>query len=378
MVTSRSKTAVVIFNLGGPDGPGAVRPFLVNLFMDPAILRFPWPLRWLLAQFIVTRRLSVARKSYDAIGGGSPILELTRDQGAALQREFDDAETMRVFVAMRHWHPLPEACAAEVKAWGPERIVLLPLYPQFSTTTTGSFLAAWDKAASRIGLAAPTTAICCYPDEPGFITALARLTADAITAAAAHGRPLVLFSAHGLPKSVVAQGDPYQAQVVRTSAALVAALVAALPDVLGGTSPGAGFDHRICYQSRVGPVEWLGPYTDDEIKRAGASGTPLVVVPVAFVCEHSETLVELDIDYGRLAQESGVPVYLRVPTVATAAEFIVGLAGLARRAATEATGAGASVVCGCAAGGGGLCPAGFGGCPFASVAVAGAQGPEGP
>ena len=351
-----AKTAVVIFNLGGPDGPDAVKPFLVNLFMDPAIIRQPWPLRWLLARFIAARRAPVAQKSYAAIGGRSPILDLTRDQAAALQAEFTAAEAVRVFVAMRHWHPRAEACAAEVKAYAPERIILLPLYPQFSTTTTGSFLAAWATAAARASLEVPTTAVCCYPTERGFVAALARLTGEAVRSAAGHGRPLVLFSAHGLPRAIVARGDPYREQVGETVAAVVARL------------PAGTFDHRICYQSRVGAGEWLRPYTDDEIARAGAAGVPLVVVPVAFVCEHSETLVELDIDYRRLAEESGVPAYLRVAAVGTAREFIGGLARLVRHAAA----AGAPVVCGGDTGPGTRrCPAGFGGCPLAGAAGAG-------
>ena len=352
-----AKTAVVIFNLGGPDGPDAVKPFLINLFMDPAIIRQPWPVRWLLARFIAARRAPVAQKSYGAIGGRSPIVELTRDQAAALQTEFTGAEEIRVFVAMRHWHPLPAACVAEVRAYGPERIVLLPLYPQFSTTTTGSFLTAWAGAAARAGLEVPTTTVCCYPTEAGFVEALARLTGEAITRAAGHGRPLVLFSAHGLPQSIIDRGDPYREQVTETVAAVVALL------------PAGTFDHRICYQSRVGPTEWLRPYTDHEIARAGAARVPLVVVPVAFVCEHSETLVELDIDYRRLAEESGVPAYLRVAAVGTAQEFIGGLARLVRHAAAAA---GAPVVCGVeTVPGVGRCAAGFGGCPLAGRAGGG-------
>ncbi len=199
----------------------------------------------------------------------------------------------------------------------------------------------------------PTTTVCCYPTEPGFVAALARTTGEAITQAARHGRPLVLFSAHGLPRAIVARGDPYREQVKETVAAVVARL------------PAGTFDHRICYQSRVGAGEWLRPYTDEEIAGAGAACVPLVVVPLAFVCEHSETLVELDIDYRRLAEESGVPAYLRVAAVGTAGEFIGGLARLVRHAAA----AGTPVVCGLETGPGTRrCPPGFGGCPLAGNA----------
>lgn len=340
-----SRTAVVVFNLGGPDAPEAIRPFLFNLFMDPFILRLPALPRRLLAWYISARRAPVARRLYEQIGGRSPILERTRDQAEALQSHFPDGGETRVFVAMRHWHPYPEACAAEVKAFAPDRVVLLPLYPQFSTTTTGSFLDAWDAAATKAGLDTPVTAVCCYATEPGFVSAIAALTRDAIERASKRGPARVLFSAHGLPQKMVAAGDPYQQQVEQTVAAIVSAL-----------GPG-DLDYRICYQSRVGRLEWLQPYTDEEIRQAGAEGLSVAVVPVAFVCEHSETLVELDLEYGRLAGESGVPVYVRAATVGTAPDFIAGLAGLARRAAVGRVG--------CMSGAGSRsCPDGFGACPL--------------
>jgi len=310
------KTAVVIFNLGGPDRLGAVRPFLFNLFNDPAILRMPAPLRWLLAGLISVRRAPVAREIYRKIGGRSPILEQTVAQQDALQAALDGDEEARVFVAMRYWHPFAEQCAAEVATYRPDRIVLLPLYPQFSTTTTGSFLSVWTKAACRAGLGAATTAICCYPTEPGFIDGVAEATGRAIGRAAAFGPPRVLFSAHGLPKAIVAAGDPYQAQVEATVAAIRGRLAV------------ERLDWAVCYQSRVGPVEWLKPYTDAEIREAAQAGRPIVVVPVAFVSEHSETLVELDIEYRDMALAEGAPCYERVETVGATESYIAGLARL--------------------------------------------------
>ncbi|MBF0393999.1 MAG: ferrochelatase, partial [Alphaproteobacteria bacterium] len=280
-----ARTAVVLFNLGGPDGPDAVRPFLFNLFNDPAIIGAPGPIRWALARFISARRAPVARAIYDRIGGRSPLLELTRAQAAALEAAL--GADHRVFVAMRYWHPLTEETVAEVFAWRPDRVVLLPLYPQYSSTTSGSSIEAWRKAAAKAGLTAPTEAICCWPTEPGFIGTVARQTAEALAASPPGAR--VLFSAHGLPKKVIAGGDPYRWQVERTAEAVVAAL--GVP----------GLDWLVCYQSRVGPLEWIGPATDDEIRRAGADKVGLVVVPIAFVSEHSETLVELDIEYAELA-----------------------------------------------------------------------------
>jgi ferrochelatase len=227
---------------------------------------------------------------------------------------------------MRYWHPLTDETARDVAAFKPDSIVLLPLYPQFSTTTTGSSKKAWDAAAARIGLRVPTRFACCYPRQSGFVEALADLVATKYREAATHGKPRVLFSAHGLPKKVVTGGDPYQIQVEITAARVAEKL--GIPDL----------DWVVCYQSRVGPLEWIGPYTEDEIDRAGADKVPVVLAPIAFVSEHSETLVELDIEYRELAHEVGVPFYVRVPTVSTHPAFIAGLAAIVRAAAAEPAG----------------------------------------
>ncbi len=313
-----NRIAVVLFNLGGPDSLEAVRPFLFNLFRDPAILRIPGPLRWLLARIIVARRAPVAREIYAKLGGASPILAETEAQGKALSEILAD-ERFRVFTCMRYWHPMTREVVAEVGRFAPDRIVLLPLYPQFSSSTTASSFDAWDREATRAGLDVATTRICCYPGERGFIAGLARLVGEGIETASAAGPPRVLFSAHGVPEKFIAGGDPYQSQIENT----VAAVVEQLGDRIG--------DYVVCYQSRVGRLKWIEPYTDAEIKRAGGDGVPVVVVPVAFVSEHSETLVELDIEYAELAEISGVPAYVRVATVGTAPEFIAGLAALIRR-----------------------------------------------
>ena len=307
------RTAVVLFNLGGPDRPEAVRPFLVNLFSDPAILRVPGLVRMVLARFIAGRRAKVARAMYDRIGGASPILKETEAQANALKAVL--GTEYEVLIAMRYWHPLTDETARRVRDLAPERVVLLPLYPQFSTTTTQSSIDAWRAA----DVAIPTGEIESYPTEPGFIAALVRRTREAL--AQVQGRPRVLFSAHGLPKKFVDDGDPYAAQVEETVAAVVKAL--AMPEL----------DHVVCYQSRIGPLEWLKPYTADEIRTAAHAKRPIVVVPVAFVSEHSETLVELDMDYRELAEREGAPAYVRAPTVGTDPDFIAGLARLVRVAA---------------------------------------------
>lgn len=322
------RLAVVLFNLGGPDSPEAVRPFLFNLFNDPAIIGAPGPVRRVLASLISRRRAAIARGIYAKLGGGSPLLPLTRAQADALQGELARAGMdARAFVCMRYWHPMSDAVAAEVKAWAPDRIVLLPLYPQFSTTTTASSFRDWTRASRRVGLDRPTVAVCCYPEQSGFVATIA----DGVRAGLAElGRPArILFSAHGLPKRVIARGDPYQWQVERTAAAVVAAL-------RGPT------DHRVCYQSRVGPLEWIGPSIDEALSEAAADGVAVAVVPIAFVSEHSETLVELDIEYRHRAGKLGVPGWVRVPAAGTAPAFIKGLAELVKGAAgrqfAEATG----------------------------------------
>lgn len=317
------KTAVILFNLGGPDSQQAVQPFLFNLFNDPAIIRLPNPFRWLLAKLIATRRAPKAAEIYAQMGGRSPILPQTQAQATALQAALG-SDDYAVFIAMRYWKPFADDAARAARDWGAERVILLPLYPQFSTTTTASSLRDWRRAAKRAGLDVPTAAIGCYPDEGGFIAAQALLLQRALDQAETAGpqdAPLrLLFSAHGLPKKVVTDGDPYQMQVERSVAAILRRL------------DRPAIDSVICYQSRVGPLEWIGPATDAEIERAAKDGCRIVVVPVAFVSEHSETLVELDIEYAELAHGHGAAAYIRVPAVGTEPDFITGLAGMVKRA----------------------------------------------
>ena len=334
-----TRTAVVLFNLGGPDRLESVEPFLRNLFSDPAIIRLWGPLRSLLARVIARRRAPVARRIYRQLGGASPILANTNAQARALEETL--AGDCRVFIAMRYWRPFADETALEVKAWSPERILLLPLYPQYSTTTTASSYAAWQAAAARAGRAAPTRLLCCYPDALGLAAAVAAPLRRALEEMPPTAR--VLFSAHGLPQRIVAAGDPYPWQVADSVASVRGAL-------------GRECDGVICYQSRVGPLRWLEPGIEAEIRRAGAERRPLIVVPIAFTSEHSETLVELDRDYRELAAQVGVPLYRRLPTVGTDPIFIAGLAELARRrlefADEIAPAAGAR-----------RCPGGYRGCP---------------
>ncbi len=346
-----ARVAVVLFNLGGPDSPAAVRPFLFNLFNDPAIIGAPGPIRWMLAQLISRRRAPVAREIYETMGGGSPLLPNTRKQAEALEalmkRRWGDDREVRVFVSMRYWHPFADAVARDVAAFAPTETILLPLYPQFSTTTTQSSLADWRRAARRAGVDAAEAAVCCYPAEKGFVAAAAASIRDAVKDDDGQAFRL-LFSAHGLPKKIVDKGDPYQWQVEQTAAAIAEQVADRFDDWV------------VCYQSRVGPLEWIGPSTDEEIHRAGRDGRNLVVAPIAFVSEHSETLVELDIEYAKLAAEVGVPLYRRAATVDERTSFIEGLADLV----DEAVGRTGTAACG----GSRLCPAAWGRCAMAEAA----------
>lgn len=312
-----SRTAIVLFNLGGPDSLDAVRPFLTNLFNDPAIIRVPALLRSMLAAWIARRRAPVAQQIYAQMGNRSPILPNTEAQARALEQAL--AGEAKTFIAMRYWHPMTAETAAAVKAYAPDQVILLPLYPQFSTTTTASSYQLWCKEAKRQGLTAPTRLICCYPTEPGFIAASAELVRQGLQRVAAEApaaRPLVVLSAHGLPKKIVDDGDPYVAQVEAGAAAITGQL---------GLKPDAWV---VSYQSRVGPLEWVKPATDAVILQAARDQRALVVYPIAFVSEHSETLVELDIEYRHLAEANGAAAYVRVPAVGTHPAFIGGLANL--------------------------------------------------
>jgi ferrochelatase len=317
-----ARVAVVLMNLGGPDSLDAVQPFLINLFSDPAILRLPGVFRLPLARLIAWLRTPVAREIYRRLGGGSPLLANTRAQARELEAVLGSEH--RCFVAMRYWHPTSEETADEVASWAPDEIVCLPLYPQYSTTTTASSLAAWRAAAKRYGIDRRIRVVCCYPSDQGFAEAVAGLIRPALdSTAASHGPPRLLLTAHGLPKKIASAGEPYPRQVESTANAVIAALGR------------PGLDWQVCYQSRVGPLEWIGPAVEDEIWRAGKDGVSLVVAPISFVSEHSETLIELDLDYRRLAEASGVLAYCRVPTVGVEPCFIRSLASLVRRARTE-------------------------------------------
>lgn len=340
VMTSR-RVAIVLFNLGGPESQDSVRPFLFNLFNDKAIIGAPQPLRFMIAQLISRTREKLAKANYALMGGGSPILPETEKQAAALEAEISKRVgnvTFKCFPAMRYWKPFVRDAARAAKDWGATDAILLPLYPQYSSTTTASSLRAWARVSDL-----PASTICCYPRGGAF----AQAHADAILAtwrnAGSPARPRLLFSAHGLPQRVIDSGDPYQWQVEQS----VAATRRLLPQ---------DWEVRICYQSRVGPLKWIGPSTEEEIHAAGKDGAGVIVSPIAFVSEHVETLVELDIEYAQLAKRLSLPFYLRAPAPGAASRFIETLAELAERALT-APGRTQSES------GGRICPAQWGLCP---------------
>lgn len=317
------KTAIVLFNLGGPDKPESIYPFLVNFFMDKNIIRAPYPVRYFLSRYIAkSRTKNEAGTSYGRLGGKSPLLENTNAQAGALQAEL--GPDYRVFVTMRYWHPRASETVQLVKDYAPDQILLLPLYPQYSTTTTRSSVQDWQRAAREIGLNIPTGLLCCYPFDKGFVKASAeKIAAGYNTLHQSSGqRPRLLFSAHGLPEKIVKDGDPYQWQC-EESAREIAETLAKNHDLFD-------LDWSICYQSRVGPLKWIGPSTEEALQQAAKDKVPVLIYPHAFVSEHVETLVEIEEEYRELAEELGIPAFARVETVGTHTDFIKSLAEMAK------------------------------------------------
>ncbi len=320
-----NKTAIILFNLGGPDCKAAIKPFLFNFFMDKNIIRLPYIFRFLLAKFIAVKRSrNEANTGYAALGYKSPLLENTIDQANALEKclSIPSETEFKVFPCMRYWHPMAQEVVRDVKAFDPDFVVLLPLYPQYSTTTSRSSFEAWNAAAKCGGLDLPFSEIEAYPTQEGFIQASAQNIRGAYDTLLkeGHKNPRILLSAHGLPESIIKAGDPYQSHCEASAKAIIKATGIKEPDWV------------LCYQSRVGPQKWIGPDIVDEIDRAGKDQKAILVYPLAFVNEHIETLVEIEIEYRVLAKEKNVPAFKRVETVGTHPFFIEGLADLVREA----------------------------------------------
>ncbi len=317
---------IVLFNLGGPDSLAAVRPFLFNLFSDPDIFRLP--LGFLaqkpFATLVSWRRAPEAAKGYAAIGGASPLLANTRKQADALARALADDGNFDVQVCMRYWYPRAAQVVAQLKARGVSRVVLLPLYPQYSITTTGSSHNEFQRECARQGFQPAISLIRDWHRQPDYLDAIAETLHQE---AARFPDPVptrieVLFSAHGLPRKIVDAGDPYERQVRATFDAVRARL---------------GWPRTtLCYQSRVGPLEWLRPYTEEVIREKARAGTrQLLVYPIAFVSDHVETLYELGQTYAQLAREHGVTHYRVAPALNDHPRLTQGLRKLVLDAVTR-------------------------------------------
>ncbi len=316
------KRAVILFNLGGPDKLENVEPFLFNLFNDPAIISVPSIFRYPLAKFISKRRAPIAKNIYREIGNKSPILELTQDQAKSLENSLLEKGDYKCFIVMRCWHPRASDVIKKVREYNPEEIILLPLYPQFSASTSGSSINEWNDLCEKENYKIKTKTICCYPTESNFITSHVSLIKKTLQRVKNNNFKLI-FSAHGLPENKIKKGDPYQWQVEQTVKEIMSQLQS------------KNLDYVISYQSRVGPMKWIGPSTDSEIIKYSKEKKGVVIVPVAFVSDHSETLVELDIEYKKLAEKNGCSFYKRVPALGIEEYFIKGLAELVLRSQTR-------------------------------------------
>jgi len=315
------RVGVLLLNLGGPDKLEDVGPFLYNLFSDPEIIRLPF--QWMqkpLAWFIATRREKKSQGNYKQIGGGSPLRRITEAQGKALQDKLADlGQEAIIYVGMRYWHPYTEEAIASLIQDSIEKLVILPLYPQFSISTSGSSFRLLDKLWQQDPKLQQIeyTVIPSWYKQPTYLRAMAELIAQEIDKFSQPDRVHIFFSAHGVPKSYVEEaGDPYQQEIEECTRLIMQTL----------NRPNS---HTLAYQSRVGPVEWLQPYTDDAIRELGTKGVKdLAIVPISFVSEHIETLQEIDIEYREIAEESGIENFYRVPAPNLQPLFIQALAEL--------------------------------------------------
>jgi protoporphyrin/coproporphyrin ferrochelatase len=332
-VAAHKKIGVVLFQLGGPDRLEAVEPFLYNLFCDPEIINFMGAgiARKPLAKLIASRRAQVVREHYAAIGGGSPIVELTNRQASALAAALQPDLDARVVVAMRYWHPLTEEAIAALRGESLEQLVLLPLYPHYSFATSGSSLKEWQRLYRSNGVPTrppanrsvnpPVKMINDFHAHPLYIAALVERIDESLRAFNEPKDVHLLFSAHGLPLSLVEKGDPYPGQVQETMRLVHAA----------GGWPNPSM---LCYQSRVGRQKWLEPSLTATIDKLGAAGVRrLLVIPISFVTDHIETLHEINIEAREQAHARGITEFRMMASLNDSPTFIRALADLVKTAA---------------------------------------------
>jgi len=314
MLTDNKKTAVVLFQLGGPDSLEAVEPFLFNLFKDPDIIDFPLAFlaRKSLARLISSSRSLKVQNNYKLIGGKSPILELTRLQASALNaRLVQQGIQVQIFIAMRYWHPMTGEIVSEIKSGGFEQIILIPLYPQFSIATTGSSINEWNYRAKKQGLNIPTRLVCCYPNHPSLIEAFVENINKSLTRFSniSPANIDLVFSAHGVPIRYIKKGDPYLLLIEETVRRVV--------ELGKWKSP-----HTLCFQSKFGPMRWLKPSLIETVERLANEGHKhLLIIPIAYVTDHIETLHEINIDVRKHAMIQGVQQFELMPALNDQSKF---------------------------------------------------------
>ncbi|GAB4854430.1 hypothetical protein Ancab_023013 [Ancistrocladus abbreviatus] len=321
---AEEKIGVLLLNLGGPETLHDVQPFLYNLFADPDIIRLPRLFQFLqrpLAKLISMLRAPKSKEGYAAIGGGSPLRKITDEQANAIKMALEaKRKHVNVYVGMRYWYPFTEEAIHLIKRDKITKLVVLPLYPQFSISTTGSSLRVLqnmfreDDYLSNL----PVAIIQSWYRRKGYIKSMAELIEKELQNFPKPNEVMIFFSAHGVPVSYVEEaGDPYRDQMEDCIVLIMKELKAR----------GINNDHTLAYQSRVGPVQWLKPYTDEVLVELGQRGVKnLLAVPVSFVSEHIETLEEIDMEYKELALESGIENWGRVPALNCTSSFIEDLA----------------------------------------------------
>jgi protoporphyrin/coproporphyrin ferrochelatase len=312
------KLGVLLFNLGGPETLRDVKPFLYRLFSDPEIIRVKWtPARKLLAYMIATFRRKTSEGYYSQIGGGSPLRRLTEEQARALAAELKSrGRDVQIFVGMCTWHPFLNEALQEVQHSDIDNLVILPLFPQYSVTTTGSGFSILRKLIDRRPEFKKLNVqwITSWPDQPTYIQSFVRAIEREIARFSQPDKVHILFSAHSIPERYVKEGDPYLEQTKKT--------VELVMDRLSRRNP-----YQLSFQSKIGPVKWLEPFTSDLITKLGKEGIEdVLVVPISFVSEHIETLYELDILFKKVAADAGVKNFRRVPALNSDATFIRALA----------------------------------------------------
>jgi len=294
------KTAVVLFNLGGPDSVDAVQPFLENLFNDPDIFKLPFQKR--LAKFISRKRAPKVIEEYKLIGGKSPIGDWTELQ----RKRLEDLLRLKsvnadVFVAMRYWHPLTEETVKKVESGGYDKVILLPLYPHYSISTTGSSFNEWKRFYR--GDTTKLVYVNSYFKDELYLKAVNEKIEEGLKKfpEKIKGEVNLVFSAHGTPKSYIKKGDPYLCEIMVTVEEIMKLRNNDLP-------------HHLCFQSKVGPMKWLEPSTDSMIEKLASEGRKhLLIIPISFVSDHVETLFELDIEYRHIADEHKIENYIVMP-----------------------------------------------------------------